>query len=210
MTPPESPVFYERHLPHIQPDGATIFVTFRLAGSLPIKLLQSLDEEKRLMLSRIEKIIDPTARREAITQCNKLLFGRWDSALGFSKTGNNWLSDTRVAEIVWEAIHEQNGVDYVLEACCIMPNHVHMVITPLKIGERYKSLSGIMQSLKGRTSRQANIILGRNGQFWQHESYDHVVRNNHELGRIVNYVVDNPSRAGLPSVWIYSKVEATQ
>ena len=209
MTVPECSVFYERHLPHFQLAGATIFVTFRLAGSLPIKLLQSLDEEKRLMSSRIEKIADPSARREAITQGNKLLFGRWDSALGTSKTGNNWLSDTKVAEIVWEAIHGQNGVNYVLDACCIMPNHVHMVITPLKIGEGYKPLSEIMQSLKGKTSRQANIILGRNGQFWQHESYDHVVRDDNELERIVNYVVDNPSRAGLPAVWVYSKVEAT-
>ena len=209
MTVPEYPVFYERHLPHFQPEGATIFVTFRLAGSLPIKVLQILDEEKRLMSSRIEKIADPGARREAITKGNKLLFGRWDSALGSSKTGNNWLSDTKVAEIVWEAIHGQNGIDYVLDACCIMPNHVHMVITPLKIGEGYKPLSEIMQSLKGKTSRQANIILGRNGQFWQHESYDHVVRDDNELGRIVNYVVDNPSRAGLPAVLVYSKVEAT-
>ena len=151
MTSPESPVFYERHLPHFQLAGATIFVTFRLAGSLPIKLLQSLDEEKRLMSFRIEKIADPSARREAITQGNKLLFGRWDSALGSSKTGNNWLSDTKVAEIVWEAIHGQNGVNYVLDACCIMPNHVHMVITPLKIGEGYKPKWTILAARKLRS-----------------------------------------------------------
>lgn len=205
MTPPKSPIFYERHLPHFQPEGATIFVTFRLAGSLPIKLLQSLEEEKRLMSSRIEKIKSPSVRREAMTQGNRLLFGRWDSALGSSKAGNNWLSDTKVAEIVWEAIHGQKGVDYVLDACCIMPNHVHMVITPLKIGGGYKPLSEIMQSLKGKTSRQANIILGRSGQFWQHESFDHVVRNDKELERIIEYVLYNPTRAGLATEWVYSR-----
>ena len=38
--------FYRRNLPHIQPPGATFFVTFHLAGSLPRTVLQQWKTEK--------------------------------------------------------------------------------------------------------------------------------------------------------------------
>lgn len=58
-----------------------------------------------------------------------------------------------------------------------------------------------MQSLKGYTARKANCLLGRSGTFWQHESYDHVVRDPSEWRRIVNYVLNNPVKAGLVDTW---------
>ena len=55
-------------------------------------------------------------------------------------------------------------------------------------------------------------MLGRSGAFWQHENYDHVVRDEAELNRIVAYVLDNPVRAGLAQSreewkWSYSQYE---
>ena len=61
----------------------------------------------------------------------------------------------------------------------------------------YRSLSSIMRSLNGRTAREANFALGRSGTFWEHENYDHVVRDEAELGRIITYVLGNPVKAGL-------------
>jgi putative transposase len=58
-----------------------------------------------------------------------------------------------------------------------------------------------MQSLKRHTARQANLALGRQGAFWQDESYDHVVRNAGEFERIVSYILENPVKAGLVSDW---------
>ncbi len=55
----------------------------------------------------------------------------------------------------------------------------------------------ILQDLKKYTARECNKLLGRAGAFWQHESYDHVVRNEDELQRIVEYVLNNPAKAGL-------------
>ncbi|MCI0524216.1 MAG: hypothetical protein L0Y75_03045 [Acidobacteria bacterium] len=63
------------------------------------------------------------------------------------------------------------------------------------------ALASIMQSLKGWTARQCNLALDRRGQFWQHESFDHVVRNQAEWERVVNYVVKNPVKAGLVKDW---------
>ena len=41
----------------------------------------------------------------------------------------------------------------------------------------------------------------KKGAFWQHESYDHVVRNEKEFERILAYIVNNPVKAGLVADW---------
>ena len=63
------------------------------------------------------------------------------------------------------------------------------------------TVSKIMESLKGYTARKCNKALHRSGAFWQTESYDHVVRDGTEFDRIVNYVLNNPVKAGLVSEW---------
>ena len=64
-----------------------------------------------------------------------------------------------------------------------------------------------MHSLKSYTANRANEVLGRSGQFWQHESYDHWVRDTDELCRIAEYISLNPVKAGLvtrPEEWYFS------
>ena len=94
-----------------------------------------------------------------------------------------------------------------------MPNHVHVLITPspetvrengddedLSIGETRDAgspLSRVMHSLKSYTANEANKVLKRTGSFWQCESYDHWVRDDSELERIVNYIRGNPVSATL-------------
>jgi putative transposase len=80
---------------------------------------------------------------------------------------------------------------YDLIAWVVMPNHVHMLI------EVNVALSVVMKTLKCYTARQANKILGRTGQFWHHESFDHWVRNDEELRRIIRYIENNPVKARL-------------
>ena len=83
-----------------------------------------------------------------------------------------------------------------------MPNHGHVVFAPLEGSDgKYFSLSTIMHSLKLHTALEANKILGREGSFWQHENYDHYVRNEDELERIIKYVIYNPVKAGLVDDW---------
>ena len=82
-------------------------------------------------------------------------------------------------------------VTFRLDGLVVMPNHVHLLITP-KI-----ALSEIMRRLKGSSAREANKSLGRLGTFWQEESYDHLVRSDVEFGRIKSYILENPVKAGL-------------
>jgi REP-associated tyrosine transposase len=203
MAPQDYQLFYQRHLPHYQPPGATLFITFRLAGSLPGEVMLRLEAEARQSENEIDGIVDLEARKEAFYSAQKRLFARLDGELDIGIHGPRWLSEPAIAHIVCEALHYRDGRVYTLEAYCVMPNHVHLVCTPLGREGIVESVSNIMHSLKGFTARQANLLLGREGAFWQHESYDHVIRDAEEHQRIVNYVMANPARAGLPAYWVY-------
>ena len=48
-------------------------------------------------------------------------------------------------------------------------------------------------------------MLGRSGEFWQREYYDHLIRSEAEFDRAMRYVMDNPSKAGLKNwPWVWS------
>jgi putative transposase len=104
-----------------------------------------------------------------------------------------YLAQEPIARIVVESL--DRGVllgHYDLGPYSILPNHFHALLLPKILPSR------LMQSLKGTTARQANLILGRTGErFWQAESYDHWVRNTDEWRRISAYIEENPVKAGL-------------
>jgi REP element-mobilizing transposase RayT len=81
---------------------------------------------------------------------------------------------------------------YELHAWVVMPNHVHAILEP------HTAMPTIMRWLKGRTGRVANQILSRTGTpFWQDESFDHWVRSAEELQDLIEYVENNPVKAGM-------------
>jgi putative transposase len=128
-----------------------------------------------------------------------------------NRSGPMWLQDPKIAELLRDCMVRRDRAVYDLVAYCIMPNHVHVVFAPLARPDgTFHSLSSITHSLKRYTAHQANLLLGREGPFWQHESYDHVVRDEAERVRIVSYVLSNPEKAGLVAPgaawpWCYSK-----
>ena len=212
--PPEAPRFYRRRLPHWQPDGAVIFLTYRLAGSLPADVLAQLRDEKRC-LSKQPPRPDEADNDRAI-RIGKALFGRMDDALA-AQLGDadspRWLGDGRVARLVRDNLGHWDGVRFRLHRYVILPNHVHLLIEPLEVegaeGARH-ALRRITQGLKGYTAYHANRILGRRGTFWQDESYDHWVRDGKEYDRIVEYIDLNPPQARLcerPAQWPWSSAE---
>jgi putative transposase len=194
--------FYRRRLPHFQPPGATLFITFRLAGSLPQSIIHELAAERERRDRMLGQIRDPAQRNQQAYLDERFLFGRWDTALHAAQAGSQWLSDMRIAQLVADSLHFRHDRIFTLHVFCIMPNHVHLVCTPLKKPDgTYHAISAILHSLKRYTARQANSILQRQGSFWQPESYDHVVRDDEEFLRITEYVLNNPVKAGLASTW---------
>jgi putative transposase len=185
--------FYRRRLPHIQVAGATYFITFRLANSLPVEILESLKAESQ-KIKKLPPDQAPLARQD--------WFAKYDDFLDRVVCGDSFLEHERIAEMVSESIKFRHGKIYDLAAFSIMPNHAHLVCTPLeKSTNVLYGLTEILHSLKRHTARQANLLLGRTGAFWQDESYDHVVRNEIDLERIIEYVRYNPVKAGLVDDW---------
>ena len=205
--------FYRRNLPHIQPEGAIFFVTSRLANSLPMDVVEKLRRERDVIDAELAKITDKYERAEKAYLASRRLFGKWDKALDSSSTGIMYLSNVQVAKLVADSLHFRDGKVYELIAYCIMPNHIHIVFMPLEESKgKYYSLSKIMHSLKRHTAREANLILGRAGSFWQHENYDHFARDEAELERIIKYVLYNPVKANLVKEqtdwkWSYCKYD---
>ena len=194
---------YRRHLPHIQPPGATLFVTTRLAGSIPAEVIRQLLAEAETVEAQLARIPDPQERAKRAYLERRRSFGKWDRVLDTSQRGPFWLREPQIANLVVESIHYRDGEVYDLDAFCVMPNHLHLVFTPLRRAEEdgYYALQAIMHSLKRHTARQANLLLRRQGAFWQQESYDHVVRDEAEWERIIIYVLNNPVKAGLVTRW---------
>ena len=185
-------------MPHWTVEGGTYAVTFRLADSLPQPVLAAWREERALLLAELEhKGVLDRAREDRL---RGLFAEKIERHLDVGH-GACWLRRPEIAALVAGALRHFDGARHRLVAWSVMPNHVHAVMQPLAPHE----LSGVVQSWKGFSAREANRQLGRSGAFWQAETYDHLVRDAAELAHAVRYVAENPAQAGLrdwPWVWV--------
>ncbi len=200
--------FFYRRLPHWHPANAIYFVTFRLEGSLPQEAIDRLKQEGEQAERRLKVMFQGKTLAEEKNKLSKKMFTRYDDLLASSK-GVRWLADEVVAKVVQNEIHALHPGTYHLIAYCIMPNHVHLLVdfrdipepASLKEGKHYTALSKAMKLLKGRTGYACRKLVGGSGPFWQHESYDHVVRDQREFENIISYILNNPVKAGLVKDW---------
>jgi len=79
-----------------------------------------------------------------------------------------------------------------LHVYCVMPDHVHVLLTPLDGA----NIVRFVQAVKSRTTH-AYWALGGEGKLWQRGFFDHVVRRDESTSRIAEYILANPVRAGL-------------
>jgi REP element-mobilizing transposase RayT len=192
--------FYRRHLPHWHPRDAIFFVTFRLKGSLPYEVIENLREESERE-KRLLALLPESEQGHGSTFEEQRYFEKWNAALDQEKKGPHWLAQPEFADVVKEAMYYRDGKVFDLHAYCIMSNHVHAIFKPICRSECHSDFPRIMQSLKSHTARHANLILGREGAFWQDESYDHVIRDGEEYARMIHYVLENPVKCGLVERW---------
>ena len=107
--------------------------------------------------------------------------------------GSAHLARPEIGDMVLNALRTFHRERYVLHAACVMPNHVHAVFRTIA---RVR-LRDVMHSWKGFTAHRANQLLGRQGPFWQRESYDRLIRDGNEFQRANEYVLKNPEKAAL-------------
>jgi REP element-mobilizing transposase RayT len=169
---------YRRKLPHIVPANTVFFITYRIAGSLPLSIINKyqIDKKTKEIPPKYFEIIED-----------------------YLDTQKAILTKKEIAKIIEESLWYYNDKYYKLIAFCIMPNHVHLLINTNNFP--YKNLFSIMKLIKGVSSNKINKRIGKKGQFWQHESYDRMVRDRNELGNIIDYILNNPVKAKLVNNW---------
>ncbi len=185
---------HSRSLPHWQQEGATYFVTFRLDDSLPQEVFKQWRDERDAALREAKQAANLSdAEKQELAgkiaeECEKKLERHLDQGIG-----ECWLRDSGVSKMVEAALRHFDGERYLLGSYVIMPNHVHVLVRPA-MGH---TLSDILQSWKSFTAKEANKLLNREGEFWQPESFDHIVRNEQQLEKFGRYIQDNPKKASL-------------
>lgn len=203
--------FYRRNLPHIQPLGASFFITFRLVNSVPVAAASNLSEKYYQKLAQSKFIQDLHKRNVEIFNLRKRYLEELDDVLHKIKTGPHFLRDGEIIRIIGTEIKKYDGILYHLIAYSIMSNHVHLVIdtgaqienieNDEELIQKYLSLDKILQKIKGATSRYINLYLSKTGQLWHRESFDIYIRNEKMLENVINYTLQNPVKAGLVKSW---------
>jgi REP element-mobilizing transposase RayT len=118
-------------------------------------------------------------------------------------TDHRWVLLQRVRSIVLECCLHDNGSKFDLRVAVVMPDHVHMIFTPLvnRLAMEIYSLAEIMDAVKGASAHKVNKLMGRKGRVWQQESFDHVLRSSENFDAKIVYLLENPVRAGLVELW---------
>ncbi len=205
---PDKPLtVYQRHLPHWRQDGATYFVTFRLADSLPQSKLDELaslkvEWERRhgrrgtALPSRSNRTAQesrPTGPDPALEELARQLQERIERWLD-QGMGSCPLKQPALAAFLTSAMHHFDNDRYELDCYAVMPNHAHAIIRPLTAEH---PLEEILGSWKKHSSRRINRELRQTGDLWQEESYDRIIRDEEHLWRAIQYIGSNPDKAGL-------------
>ena len=157
------------------------FITYRLYDSVPQKVVEAWKEEL--------KVTEMTISNDPRVEILRKRIDKYEDA----GCGQCFLQDPRIASMIQENLFHFNGVRYNVLNWCIMPNHVHVLI---EVKEGW-TLSTIMHGWRSYTAHQANKILGRTGDFWMDEYFDRYIRDEKHLETVINYIDNNPVKAGL-------------
>ena len=204
---------YRRHMPHWRQDGATYFVTFRLGDSVPRTKLEQWRWERRTWYeahglsddlsadewqARYQQI--PTVDREELERrMARTMFIELDKCHGACVLRNRECSG-----VVGIALRHFHGDRCQCGDFVVMPNHVHWLLMP--VGGH--QLEDILESVKRYTAVRINAITDQNGNVWQREGHDRIVRDSSELARTRRYIRLNPEKARLgENEYLYHQAE---
>jgi putative transposase len=189
-----------RHLPHWEQRDAFYFITWRTADSIPSEVmakwlqdredwyaLHGIATQEEDWQKQIEELPE-TLHREFY----RLFTTKWHEMLD-ANHGKCLLRQVELRQIIAENLHHQNEVSYQLEAYVVMPNHVHVLVG---IPGR-DVMKRLCRNWKNYTAKKINAHLGSEGQFWQWESFDHIVRSAASLEKFRHYILENPQKARL-------------
>ena len=175
-------------LPHWRQDRATYFVTYRLGDSIP-DVLMKMWREQRTRWCQQHQLPWST---ETASDYHRLFSSTIDRHLD-NGHGCCLLREPANAEVVAGAFHHYDQSHYLLHAWVIMPNHVHVLVSP---GEA-DALPRIVAGWKRFTGMRINARTGMSGTFWQKDYFDRLIRDWDHFMNVARYIARNPAKAKL-------------
>jgi REP element-mobilizing transposase RayT len=166
---------YRGYLPHYDATRTFQSITYRLADSLPRAVVKRFAEEAAHL---------PYSQGELRKRIDQFL----DAG-----HGGCVLRQPAVAAQMIEAWRHFDGSQYHLHAWVVMPNHGHVLCEPLA----GHTVAELVRSWKSFTARRINRLLGRSGALWMEDYWDRYMRDEAHYHRVVEYIHDNPVKAGL-------------
>jgi putative transposase len=175
-------------LPHWQQPGATCFLTFRLADSLPETILAPWREEKEAWL----KLHPGALTSDEEAEYHRLFSTKIDQWLDAGH-GSCLLATPEAQDVVEDAFRHFDGRRYEMLSWVIMPNHVHAC---LSLNPDW-AIEKIVFTWKRRTSGSINRARGTRGAVWMPDYFDRLVRDHDHFGNVIRYIRRNPEKSRL-------------
>lgn len=181
-------IHHENRLPHWQQPGATYFLTFRLADSIPKALMDRWLTDREVWLNAQPKpwTVEQTAEFE------RRFSGQIEKHLD-ALHGDCTLGRPAVATLAAEVLQTFDGERYRHHAWVIMPNHVHLLFTL----HPERTLEDEVKAWKGVSARRIHARLSRSGDFWQRDYFDRIIRDTDHFWRCARYIHSNPVKCHL-------------
>jgi REP element-mobilizing transposase RayT len=106
--------------------------------------------------------------------------------------------DDNARDLVLGHCLREHGRRIHLHAVVIMPDHVHLILLPLRDRDGWPfPLVAMLHCMKSATAHRINKRLHLSGPVWEEESFDHVLRSDESLREKCEYIRQNPVRKGL-------------
>jgi len=181
---PHDDVEKHRHnLPHWQQGDTWIFLTYRLADSLPESKLLAWQKERRTWLEHHPEPWDERTEGEYHERFATGIDQWLDQG-----HGSCLLKHPENSQIIADAFRHFDGNRYRLGPFVVMPNHVHLLFQPL--GKH--QLPDLVHTWKRFTAREINKLGNRSGALWQADYWDRLIRSEKHFQWASDYILRNP------------------
>jgi len=189
----------ERGLPHWAQAGCVVFITWRLGDSLPSEILNALDQQIAEVL--LQENLNPSgnwklelAQRDTTTRgrVQWKLFATRDKFLD-DGLGACHLANPQYANIALNSLLRFDDDRYYVTDTVVMPNHIHFLCS----FQDAESMLKQCMEWKRFTGRGINKLIGRSGEFWQVDQFDHLIRSPEQFDHYRRYIAANPKKANL-------------
>lgn len=175
-------------LPHWQAGQVACFITFRLADSLPRNVLVDWRHERDAWLIAHPQPWDSATEMEYHRKFSTFIDRELDSC-----HGDCLLGVPEYAAVLAETLSARDGTDYQLHSWVIMPNHVHILMSPMEV----RSISNVVCGWKRFSATRIGKISGTGSGLWQKDYFDRLIRDWDHFQNVARYIRRNPSKACL-------------